>query len=127
MSVESFVKEYFLAVDSMKAGRVGSYFTENASQRFGNKPASVGLPAIKKANLDFFEQMNEIQHQIVGLATGKYFLDGIKGTIIMVELEVTYTKKDGSTLMIPSSTIIRMNRDKIQDMRIYSDVAELFR
>ena len=46
------------------------------------------------------------------------------GTV--AEAEVTYTRKDGSTVTVPVTTIYRGSGDLIEDYRIYIDLAPLF-
>jgi ketosteroid isomerase-like protein len=42
------------------------------------------------------------------------------------QIEVTYTRKDQSTLTVPAVTIWRVRNGQIDDYRIYIDVAPLF-
>jgi hypothetical protein len=45
---------------------------------------------------------------------------------IVSRIEVTYARKDGSTLTVPAATIWRVRDRQIDDYRIYIDVAPLF-
>lgn len=123
MSVYSLTKSYFEAVDSMKVARVADFFAEDGSFRFGNAPAALGKTAIEQANIDFFDMISGLSHEIIGISTGKWE----SGIMISVELEVHYTRKNGTVVApIPCVNIIRMKHDKMQDFRIFGDMSPLF-
>ncbi|HEY0222561.1 nuclear transport factor 2 family protein [Lactovum miscens] len=126
MSVGSLVTDYFEAVDSMKTNRVASFFAEDGTQRFGNSAALIGIDAIKKMYSEFFESITEIHHEVLAITTGKFLENGERRTIIMVEVSVTYIKKNNSKVILTNVVTIRMNKDKIQDFRVFGDPGHIF-
>ncbi len=48
------------------------------------------------------------------------------GEATIAESNVTYTRKDGSTVTVPVVTIYRSGGDLIDDYRVYIDLAPLF-
>ena len=48
------------------------------------------------------------------------------GEASIAEAEVTYTRKDGTSVTLPVVTIYRTDGELIDDYRIFMDVAPLF-
>jgi ketosteroid isomerase-like protein len=72
------------------------------------------LPSIRRSSW----QIAGIKHQLLEV----WAVDDI----VISRIEVTYTRKDGSTLTVPAVTIWRVRDRQIDDYRIYIDVAPLF-
>ena len=109
----------FEDIDSMEPDRFAAHLAEDVSMRFGNAEPIHGRQAARDAWAGFCESIDGVAHtplRPLGVSRG--------GTV--AEAEVTYTRKDGSTVTVPVTTIYRGSGDLIDDYRIYIDLAPLF-
>lgn len=112
------MKELFGAVDAMDAQGFSRYFTDDARFRFGNAPTLTGRAAIASSIKDFFSGLQGLRHEINDVWE--------QDDVVVSEVEVTYTRKDGSEVHLPAATIARCKDDLMRDYRIYMDVNPLF-
>lgn len=106
----------------MEADEYASYFTEDASFRFGNAEPILGRQAIRDAMVVFFSTIKGLRHEVIGVWEGKWE----RGTVFSVENEVVYTRKDDSTVRLPATSTLRMEGDRIQDWRIFMDISPVY-
>jgi ketosteroid isomerase-like protein len=117
------VVDFFRAVDSMDVAAVTEAFTEDGTFRFGNNAPAAGRLHVEQAVGGFFSMIGGLTHDLIGTWSGTW--DG--GEVTSIETTVTYTRKDGSrTEPLPATTTLRMNGDRIQDLRIFMDIAPVF-
>ena len=112
------MKELFATVDSMDAAAFSEYFTEDARFRFGNAPTLTGRDAIASSIEEFFAALQGLRHEILDV----WEVDND----VLCEVEVVYTRKDGSEVNLPAATIARCDGDLMSDYRIYMDINPLF-
>jgi ketosteroid isomerase-like protein len=103
------------AVDSKDVDGLLSYLKPEATQTFGNQEPLRGHDAIRAANVAFFETIESIQHQIIGLWESD-------GTVI-VRIIATYGRRDGKSVTLPAVTIFRESDGLIDEYQVYFDVA----
>jgi hypothetical protein len=108
----------FEDIDSMEPDRFAAHLSEDVSMRFGNAEPIHGRQAARDAWAGFCESLDGVAHTPLGC------WESAEGTV--AEAEVTYTRKDGSTVTVPVTTIYRGSGDLIDDYRIYIDLAPLF-
>ena len=113
-----YVLEVYEAVDSKDEQRLARFLTENCTFVYANSDPVVGRANVAEASKKFIALIAGIKHQLLDV----WALDDV----IVSRLEVTYTRKDGSTLTVPAVTIWRMRDGQIDDYRIYIDIAPLF-
>jgi limonene-1,2-epoxide hydrolase len=83
----------------------------------------VGRQQVEQGMSGFFSMIGGLSHEIIGVWSDLWEAGEVK----IVEVEVTYTRKDGSrTEALPATTIVRMEDDRIKDYRIFMDVSPLF-
>lgn len=112
------MKELFETVDRMDARGFSEYFTEDARFRFGNAPTLTGREAVRSSIEDFFAGLQSLRHQILDVWE--------QDDTVVTEVEVVYTRKDGSEVQLPAATIARCEGDLMRDYRIYMDINPLF-
>lgn len=113
----------FQTIDSMDAAAFAEAFTEDGTFRFGNADPAAGREQVQQAVEGFFSGIGELSHDITGVWAGSWQM----GKVHSVELEVVYTRKDGTrTPPLPATSTIRMNGHRIQDYRIFMDASPLF-
>ena len=114
----NWVGEMFGAVDMMSPDRFVSYLTEDAIFKFGNGPAVTGRANIEKAVGDFFASIKGLRHKIVNTWE--------VGSSIFCEIEVTYTRHDMKTVVLPCLNLFGMKNGKIKDYKIFIDISPLY-
>jgi ketosteroid isomerase-like protein len=117
-SAFEYASEVYEAVDSRDEQRLAPFLSENCTFVYANNDPVVGRANIAESSKKFMASIAGIKHQLLDV----WAFDDV----IVSRLEVTYTRKDGSTLTVPAVTIWRMRDRQIDDYRIYIDVAPLF-
>ncbi len=112
------MKELFEAVDRMDARGFAGYFTEDARFRFGNAATLTGRDEIASSIEDFFAALKGLRHTIHDVWE--------QDDTVISEVEVVYTRQDGSEVQLPAATIARCEGDLMRDYRIYMDINPLF-
>jgi hypothetical protein len=92
--------------------------TENCTFVFANSDPVIGRANAAAASQNFLKQLACIKHHLLNVWT---FED-----VIVSQISVTYTRKDGSTLTIPAVTIRKLQDRLIDECRIYLDISPLF-
>jgi ketosteroid isomerase-like protein len=120
---DHWVLDYFRAIDSKDLPTVATAFAEDGTFRFGNSEPAVGRQQVEQAIRGFNTTIGGLRHDITGVWSGAW--EG--GEVKIVEARVTYTRKDGTrTEPLPVVSTLRMRGDRIQDYRIFMDIAPLF-
>ncbi|MFM0630073.1 nuclear transport factor 2 family protein [Paraburkholderia xenovorans] len=113
-----YVSEVYEAVDSKDERRLARFLTDNCTFVYANNDPVIGRAKIAEYSKNFMALIAGIEHQLLEV----WAVDDI----VISRIEVTYTRKDGSTLTVPAVTIWRVRDRQIDDYRIYIDVAPLF-
>ena len=112
-------RELFAMTDSMDVDALLSVLAEDARLVFGNNQPLVGLDEIRSGITAFFDTIAGLHHAI---ATEWSF-----GADTIIELKVTYDRKDGQQVTIPCVTIFHTDATgRIDDYRVYFDVAPIY-
>lgn len=98
------VKSVFSAIDAMNAEAFAAYLTDDGVFAFGNMQPAKGRASIISASNNFFSRISGIKHEIVGVW-------GLTDTVI-VQLMVTYTRRDGNVVQLPCANIWKLRQDK---------------
>jgi ketosteroid isomerase-like protein len=98
-------------------GFVG-FFTDNPMYQFGNGEPCLTKAAIKASTDAFFGAVDALYHDLRNVWE--------VGDTVFVEMDVTYWRKDGTTITLPCADILRFEGDKIQELRIFMDANPLF-
>jgi ketosteroid isomerase-like protein len=110
--------QLFSDIDSMEPERFTAHLADDVTMRFGNADPIHGRDAVRDTWASFCEGLEGVSHSVGGQWSS--------GSGTVVEAEVTYTRKDGSTVTVPVVTIYRENGELIDDYRIFIDLAPLF-
>lgn len=113
-----YVSEVYEAVDSMDEHRLARFLTEDCTFVYANNAPVIGRANIAEYSKDFMALIAGIKHHLLDVWASD--------DVVVSRIEVTYTRKDASTLTIPAVTIWRMRDWQIDDYRIYIDVTPLF-
>ena len=116
-AVPDWVQAHYRDVDALDAEKVAAWFTDDGTVVFANHPPAVGRSAIEAAVGGFMSSIRGMRHEFVNVWEA--------GATAGFEARVTYTRKDGSTVVIPAATFLERSGDKITSCRIYVDHAPL--
>ncbi len=111
-------KKLFEAIDGMDANLFASFLTEDVVFRFGNFPVVRGKEDVKTTVEQFFSSINGLSHKISRTTE--------KGNSLIIEGDVTYTRKDNSKVIIPFANIFDVRDKKVAIYLIYIDISPLF-
>jgi ketosteroid isomerase-like protein len=113
------VQHFLAAASSDNADEAISFYNEDAQYRFGNSPPVIGRQAIlESANTTHLDQIKDIAFDVKAMWE--------QGDVIICEMEITYTRRDGKVFTLPCCDTIRMKGNKFQDLRVYMDASPLF-
>ena len=117
-AVSDWIRDYFRTVDRMDLDAYLALHTDDVRFRFANAPTTTGKQAIREGLTQFWGSISGLRHDIV-----RTWDTGDSG---VSEAMCVYTRKDGSEVGIPTTTILRRRGDLVEDIRIYIDLAPLF-
>ncbi len=108
----------FALIDARDADGFVAALTPDAEFRFGNAPAQRGRDAIHAAVAAFFAAIAGCHHRCLHIwnAPGTAACEG----------EVTYTRRDGTSVTIPFANVFELRGERIAAYRIYIDNTPLF-
>ena len=95
-----------------------SFFAEEAVYRFANYPAIRGRSAIREAAAGFRQRVRKVAHSMQGMWEAR--------DTVVCEMEITYTRLDGTDVTVPCCDVFRIQGDKIEEMRVFVDVTPVF-
>jgi len=112
------VEATYEALDTKDVDAFVAQLTPGATVRFGNGAPVAGRVAIRDAFSEFFDAIGTMSHAF----TSQLRVDD---TLIIEEI-VTFTRRDGTTVVIPAAAICEMTDGKADRMQTYADVSPLF-
>jgi SnoaL-like domain len=116
-----FYAAMFEDIDRMDAAAWANWLTDDARFRFGNGDETTTRDAARQGLADFYSLIGGVSHRMLD--------HWENGATTIVRSEVTYTRQDAGTVTVtvPIVTIYRERDDgKIDDYRVYGDVAPVF-
>ena len=96
-----------------------TFLAEDAQFRLGNPDAKVGREDISDSLVAFCRQVKGIYHDI------KLMWEPEENVVIL-DMEVTYYRLDGTVLRLPVMDFFRFKGNLIQELRIFMDVNPVF-
>jgi ketosteroid isomerase-like protein len=112
-------RNLFALTDAIDVAALLLLFAQNGRVVFGNAQPLVGIDEIRTGITAFFDTITGLRHSIVK--------EWNVGDDTIVELKVTYDRKDGQQVTIPCVTIFHTDAaGKIDDYRVYFDVAPIY-
>lgn len=114
------VRNYFKTVDTLDADAIAANFTDDGKFRFGNQPPAEGKQAVRDALAQFFATIQSMHHENTGLWLGE------DGNSAVWEVDVTYTRQNGTQITLPCASILRSQNDKIYDFRMNMDISPIY-
>lgn len=110
---------FFADADSLDLDRLASWFAPEVDVRFANAPPIVGHGPAREAFAQFWSNITGMAHRREALV--------LDGPVAIQIADVTYTRMDGSAVILPvASHLRRYGPAMIDRLWIYIDLAPLF-
>jgi ketosteroid isomerase-like protein len=108
----------FADIDSFDPDKFVAHLTPDVRFRFGNADPVTGRADVRAAVAGFFATIDGLTHHIRNSWT--------VGDTAIVQIDVEYRRKDGTTVLVPNADILTYEGDLIRDWQIYIDVAPVY-
>ncbi len=108
----------FKVIDEMDCEKFAAFLHENGEFEFGNAATVKGRAEIKKAVSQFFSSIHGLRHNLKEV----WNVDNS----IIVNGEVTYTRKNKTQITIPFMNLLKMNNGLIENYQIFIDISPLY-
>ena len=110
------VKRMLAAVESNDIEGYLGFFAPDAEYVIGNSGPVTGTDAIRAAAANSVQNVQSVTHEVHNMfAPG----DGV----VIFDSDVTYARKDGKTIRIPSLAIVYFRGDRVQRYQAYIDLS----
>lgn len=117
-SISPWVTDLFKTIDRMDSKGFAESLTADGKFWFANHPPAVGRPAVEGAVSQFFGALGGLSHTL-------HRAWEQEGSLV-VEGEVTYTRKDQRKVTVPFCDTFQLQGRQISEYRIYMDLAPLW-
>lgn len=114
----AWVERYYNVVDAMNYDEFVALHTEDATLRFGNAEPAIGRTALTEGIQEFWKSIHGIRHNF------QRVWDIADSAV--VEALIEYARHDGTVITLPCTSILHRRGDRIQDLRIYMDIAPVY-
>ena len=112
------VEETYQALDAKDVDAFVAQLTPGATVRFGNGEPIAGRVAIRDAMGEFLDAIGSVSHAF----TAQLRVDDV----LILEEIVTFTRRDGTAVVLPAATVCELTQGKADRCQIYIDVSPLF-
>jgi hypothetical protein len=112
------VEQTYEALDAKDVDAFVAQLTPGATVRFGNGDPVSGRVAIRDAYSEFLNAIGTVSHGF----TSQLRVDD---TLIIEEI-VSFTRRDGTSVVVPAATVCELTEGKAERMQTYIDVSSLF-
>ena len=116
---EAWVADYFAMADRLDPGELVTWYTEDASFRFANRPPARGHAAIRSALTEFYGLIISVRHEKTGC-----WADERSGAWEAIAHFVT---KNGLHFALPAVSTLRLRGGLIEDFRFVMDATPVLR
>ena len=110
-------EEFFAALDAKDITVLDRLCTPDTRVQFANHEPVEGRHAVREAMLHFWSTIGGMSHEF----TNAFEV----GDQTLLESDVTYTRLDGSSVVIKAGTVVRRRDGLVADQHIYVDLAPL--
>ncbi len=117
-SPDSWLPQLFACIDARDAAAFCEFLSEDGVFRYGNAEPVRGRDAIRDYVGGFFEAIAGLEHRIEHHWS--------EPDAVICHGTVTYTRHDGSTLMVPFANILTLSGNRVGDYLIFVDASALF-
>lgn len=112
------IEEYFADVDAMNLDGFVERHTDDAVVSFNDNPPANGKDEIRATIGGFWEMIDGLSHEI-----RERYEDG---DTVILESDVTYTRKDGQQVTVRTASVLHRDGDLIDRLVFYNDPSPIF-
>jgi uncharacterized protein (TIGR02246 family) len=113
------VRRAFAAVEANDVDTYVSLFTDDAVYQAANFPPVIGPEGIKKFAVPVMETFSRVSHDVKAMWEPE-------PDLVIAEVILTYTRKDGKVTELPCLDVIRLDGGKIKSLQAYLDLSPAF-
>lgn len=110
--------DLFNAIDAKDSKAFAAFFSGNCRFRFGNLSEVTGVENVRDFVAGFFDSVASLSHEI----SESWSIPGG----LVCHGRVTYERKDGSSLTVPFSNILKMDSAGVCEYLIFADTSQLY-
>jgi ketosteroid isomerase-like protein len=108
----------FAAFDAKDIDSLAAWVTDDVRLQIGNAPAADGKTQFVESLRAFFASVKSVEHSISNVWSD---IDAI-----IAELNVRYTRLDGTELTLPCCNVFRVRDGAVADYRVYMDISPVY-
>jgi limonene-1,2-epoxide hydrolase len=108
----------FAPFDAMDVAALSALMTDDVRLQIGNTEAVTGKAAFEQSLDAFFGSVAGFRHSVVEVWSD--------GEALITELEVRYTRIDGSSITLPCCNVFRLRDGLVADYRVYMDINPVY-
>ncbi len=112
------VKLAYEAVEANDVETYVTYFTDDATYKVANFDPVIGHEGIRALALPLIDMFNSVTHDVKNVWE--------LGDTVVVEMDITYNRKDGKVSVIPCVDVIHFAGDKVRELKAYLDPSPAF-
>ena len=108
----------FAAFDRQDIEALSALMTDDVRLQIGNAEVVTGKEAFEQSLTAFFDSVAGFRHRILEVWSA--------GEALIAELEVRYTRIDGSSIALPCCNVFRLRDGLVADYRVYMDINPVY-
>lgn len=108
----------FAATDRNDADGFIAHLAPDVKYVFANSEPVIGRETVKKNTIAFWGTMDGVVHHICRIHE--------VGDTVIVEFDMEYRRKDGTTVHVPCCDVLTYDGDLISEFQIYIDLKPLY-
>lgn len=112
------VKQAYAAVEENDVEQYVTFFTGDASYKVGNYDPVIGPEGIRALALPLVDMFTSVTHDVKSVWE-------LEDTVV-VEMDITYSRKDGKVAVIPCVDVIHFAGNKVRELKAYLDPSPAF-
>jgi ketosteroid isomerase-like protein len=112
------IRAIFEAFDGKDVSALAALVTDDVRLRLGNAEPVEGKSAFVDAVNAFLGSVAAFRHEVLGIWSD--------GDVLIVELDVHYTRLDGGEVTLPCCNVFRLRDGSVSDYRSYIDVTPVY-
>jgi len=116
--MSDWIQDYFADVDAMRLDEFVERHTDDAVVTFNNNPPAQGKDEIRETIGGFWQMIGGMRHDI----RNRYE----DGDTVILESDVTYIRKDGSEVVINTTSVLHRDGELVDRLSFYNDPAPIF-
>lgn len=116
--MSDWIEEYFADVDGMNLDPWLDPHTDDAVVCINSSPPAEGKEAMREKIGGFWSMLDGLSHETISRRED--------GDTVILESNVTYTRKDGQEVTVKTASLLHRRGDKVDRLAFYNDPTPIF-